>query len=124
MNTPSRMERLMHETTPEVDRLAKEIKTEEGDLENRIRMVMGTVEGRQFILDTVFVRCGVLQTSFVQKDSMASAFNEGRRNVGLETLAEIERFAPDLHLLARREELERRAKVNHSEKPIQEKTNG
>jgi hypothetical protein len=124
MNIPSRMERLMHETTPEVDRRAKEIKTEEGDLENRIRVVMGTVEGRQFILDTVFVRCGVLQTSFVQKDSMASAFNEGRRNVGLETLAEIERFAPDLHLLARREELERRAKVNNSEKSTQEKTNG
>lgn len=124
MNTPSRMDRLMHETTPEVDRRAKEIKTEEGDLENRIRVVMGTVEGRQFILDMVFVRCGVLQISFVQKDSMASAFNEGRRDVGLETLAEIERFAPDLHLLARREELERRAKSNHSEKPIQEKTNG
>ena len=124
MTIPTRIDRLMRDTTPEIDRRANEIKLEDSNLENRIRVVMGTVEGRQFILDTVFVRCCVLQTSFVQKDSMASAFNEGRRNVGLELLAEVEKFAPDLHLLARREELERRAKANNSDKPIQEKTNG
>jgi len=114
----------MHETNPEVERRSKEIKTEEAELERRTRMVMSTEEGRQWVLELVFVRCKVLHTSFVQKDSMASAFNEGRRNVGLEALADIERFAPDLHLLARREELTRQAKVQHSDTTTQEVANG
>lgn len=121
----NRSDRLLRgELAPDVKRQQDEERAEELDMQRRVRTVMGTQEGRQFVLDFVFVRCGVLNSSFVQKDSMASAFNEGRRNVGLEMLAEVEKHAPDLHLLARREELERRQKKVNSVNKTQETSNG
>ena len=105
---------------------AAKLEAEKYDATTRgeINSLMGTVEGRKFILDLIFAKCGVLRASFVQKDSMASAFNEGMRNVGLDLLAMVDRYAPDLFLLARREQLDRIQPVDNLNKPTQEKTNG
>lgn len=93
-------------------------------IRDEINSFMGTTGGRKFILDLIFVKCGVLRASFVQKDSMASAFNEGMRSVGLDLLATVDRYAPDLLLLARREQLDSIKPVDTSVKQTQEKTNG
>lgn len=102
----------------------KEAERYDKTVRSEIQSLMSTVEGRKFILDLIFTKCGVLRASFVQKDSMASAFNEGMRNVGLDLLAMVDRYAPELLLLARREQLDRSQPVENLNKPTQEKTNG
>ena len=98
--------------------------TQARETEKRIRELMGTQTSRAYMLDIIFDRCGVLCASFMQKDSLASAFNEGRRAIGIELLAEVDRHAPDLLLLARREHFDRMQSQMTSAKPTQEKTNG
>ena len=73
----------------------------------RVRILMGTPESRAAMLELIYAKCGVLTISYVQKDSLATAYNDGRRSVGLEFLALIETHAPDLHLLARREHMDK-----------------
>ena len=93
--------------------------------QEQLRALMATVQGRQYSLGVIFEHCGVLQASFVPKDSMAGAFNEGRRSVGLALLAQIDQYAPDLLLVARREQLDRaQPTTTTSAKPTQETTTG
>ena len=66
--------------------------------------VMATPAGRRLLLD--LVTPAMLSSSYVPGDSLATAFNEGRRSVALELLARLDRIAPALLLVARREEVD------------------
>lgn len=66
--------------------------------------VMATPVGRRLLLD--LVTPAMLSSSYVPGDSLATAFNEGRRSVALELLARLDRIAPELLLVARREEID------------------
>lgn len=115
-------------THPEEARAQEQAKRDaekrDHDTAKQVRALMSTPDGRQFMLDLIFERCRVLHASFVQKDSLASAFNEGQRNVGIELLYMIDRHTPELLLVARREQLDRVQPVDTSAKPTQEQTHG
>lgn len=53
-----------------------------------IRWVLSNPKGRRLVW-WVLSLCGVFRASFVPKDSNQTAFNEGRRDVGLRLLLEI-----------------------------------
>lgn len=64
--------------------------------------VMSTAEGRRFV-KRILDAAGVYQTSFVRGESDATAFNEGRRNVGLLILAAIDSADPQSYDLMMQE---------------------
>lgn len=68
-------------TAAEEERLAKEKE------QNDLRWVMSTKQGRRFI-HRLLSKAGIWQSSFNTNNAMM-AFNEGRRNAGLELLSEI-----------------------------------
>lgn len=72
----------------------------------QMRAFMATPAARAFVLRIIFEYCGTLTGSFTG-DKTTCVFNEGRRSIGLRLLAEVDALAPDLLLVARREELER-----------------
>lgn len=60
--------------------------------------VMGDKRGRSFI-SHLLVHTGVLKGSFTQGDPHATAFNEGRRDVGLSLLNQLQAHTPQELLL-------------------------
>jgi hypothetical protein len=72
----------------------------------QMRAFMSTPAARAWVMRLIFEYSGVLAGTFTG-DALSAAFAEGRRSVGLRVLAEVDGLAPDLLLLARREELDR-----------------
>jgi hypothetical protein len=69
-----------------------------------VAMLLSTRPGRRFIwryLET----CGVFRTSFDNSGSV-TAYNEGRREIGLRMLADVNEAAPDQYLVMLRESKE------------------
>jgi hypothetical protein len=58
-----------------------------------IRWVLSNTKGRR-VLWFILSLCGVFRASYVPKDSTQTAFNEGRRDVGLRLLLEIQTANP------------------------------
>lgn len=77
---------------------------------NDLVSVMNTPEGRRFVWQLIG-NAGVFQQSFVA-DATATAFNEGRRSVGLALLARLNDEMPDLYLRAQGEQFEMQRKEN------------
>ena len=63
--------------------------------------LLATREGRRIVWAKL-ERCGVFQTSFTSNGSMVM-FREGRRDVGLQLLADIQAVAPEAFLTMWRE---------------------
>jgi hypothetical protein len=59
------------------------------------RKLMSDSEGRAWMWD-LLTECGVFHSSF-SKDALEIAFAEGRRDIGLRRLAEINRLDPNLY---------------------------
>jgi hypothetical protein len=70
-----------------------------------ITSIMSTAPGRAWLWDTL-ASCHIFVTTFIP-DSNASAFQEGRRSVGLALLADIMQACPDYYIQAMRESNER-----------------
>ena len=71
-----------------------------------IAQLMSTTPGRQWLWDKLS-ECQCFHTTFVTGDALASAFQEGRRSMGLSLLADIMAHCPDQYIQAMRESNER-----------------
>ncbi len=60
------------------------------------RRFMSDPEGRMFMWDLLTL-CGIFHSSF-SIDALRCAFNEGRRDIGLRLLADINQLSPDLYM--------------------------
>jgi hypothetical protein len=60
------------------------------------RRFMSDAEGRMFMWDLLTL-CGIFHSSF-SIDALRCAFNEGRRDIGLRLLADINQLSPDLYM--------------------------
>ncbi len=64
--------------------------------EARIKRLMQTVDFRAFIYDHIFIVCNVMGQS--DTGNSRTFFNEGVRNVGIMTVNELQRVAPQEYL--------------------------
>jgi hypothetical protein len=62
-----------------------------------LQWCLSTAKGRRFILD-VLSDCGAYRRSYVAKDFGETAFNEGRRDIGLYLIQRINEFNPSVSL--------------------------
>ena len=60
------------------------------------RKFMSDPEGRMWMWDLLTL-CGIFHSSF-SMDALRTAFNEGRRDIGLRLLADINQLSPDLYM--------------------------
>jgi hypothetical protein len=60
------------------------------------RRFMSDPEGRMFMWDLLTL-CGIFHSSF-SVDAVRTAFNEGRRDIGLRLLADINQLSPELYI--------------------------
>ena len=72
---------------------------------NDLRAVLSSVSGRRFIW-RLLERGGVFRSSFNAESDSYTAFNEGRRNLGLLVLNDILETDPDAFTLMQRESVE------------------
>lgn len=68
---------------------------------NDLRVVLATVQGRRFVWRYLTV-CGIFQTS-VGQEPHQTYYNEGKREVGLRFLDDINESDPDAYLLMLKE---------------------
>lgn len=71
-------------------------KQREEELED-LKVVVSTPAGKRFVWKYLEF-CGVFRLSFDSNDSHVSAFNEGRRNVGLALLSDMSEGSPEILL--------------------------
>lgn len=78
------------------------------DMQRRdvIVSLMSTAPGRQWLWN-LLASTRMFHTTHTPGDPLASAFSEGRRSVGLDLLADIMAYTPDLYIQAMRESHER-----------------
>jgi hypothetical protein len=62
-------------------------------LEDDVRQVMATANGRRFVWELVDTLCGTFAGSFAGEPH-ATSFNEGRRSVGLAVMQQVQRLSP------------------------------
>lgn len=82
----------------EWDRQDRKLREDENSREDEEHIVwlMSSTKGRRFLW-RLLARAGVFHSSF-NTNAMTMAFNEGRRNQGLELLNRINTFAPDQYM--------------------------
>jgi hypothetical protein len=80
-----------------------------------LRAVMGTAHGRRLVW-RLLVQAGLYSSSYAA-DALATAFNEGRRSVGLALMAEAQRVTTDLYVAMVREQLNVDLQQAHAPKP-------
>ncbi len=85
-----------------------------------LHAVMKTPNGRRFVW-RLMTQAGVLAASYAA-DPTATAFNEGRRSIGLNLMREIQRVCPDLYVASLREDLQ--AKEEAKAPPVPDETAG
>lgn len=71
----------------------KAAKVAQQQADESVRWLMADEKGRRFVRDQI-TRAGIYQTSMAGTPEM-TAFNEGRRNMGLMLLADVVRLAPE-----------------------------
>jgi hypothetical protein len=64
--------------------------------------VLSTVQGRRYLWG-LLADCGVFRLSYVPGASHQTEFNEGRRSIGLKTMAEIHAVDPALYVVMAQE---------------------
>lgn len=69
-------------------------------------MLLSTRPGRRFVW-SLMADCGIFRSSFDNSGSV-TAFNEGRREIGLRVLADVNEAAPEQYLVMLRESQEGR----------------
>lgn len=74
-----------------------------------IRWVLSNVKGRRVIW-SILSMCRIFRESYVVKDANHTAFNEGRRDVGLRLLADIQTANPKAYSQMEDEKLAERGK--------------
>lgn len=74
-----------------------------------IRWVLSHVKGRRFIW-RLLSWCGAFRASYVPKDSTQTAFNEGKRDVGLRLLLDVSHANPKAYSQMEDEVLAREGK--------------
>lgn len=72
---------------------------------NDLKSVLSTPAGRRFVWRQL-AEAGVFRTSFVPLASDSTAYNEGRRSLGIALLAEITTETPHSYLLMQQEEID------------------
>jgi len=80
----------------QVGRRQKRKKLWQMQKQSALRSLMGVPEGRMWMWD-LLGQCGVFHLSF-SSDALVMAFNEGKRGVGNQLLAEINRTTPELYM--------------------------
>lgn len=73
---------------------------------NDLIAVMSTAHGRRHVRRQIVEVCGLYRSSYLGSPTGRGSdpvFLEGNRNVGLQLLAEVRQYCPDLWLLAERE---------------------
>jgi hypothetical protein len=63
-----------------------------------MRVLLSTVSGRRFLWG-LLGRCGVFRETFAGSDFCTTAFNEGRRNIGLALLSDVNEADPEKYLV-------------------------
>ena len=86
-------------------RLATETKTE------HTKQVLATKAGRH-VLWEVLTLCGIYRTSYDGNETR-TIYNEGRRSVGLELLAEINAVQPHAHVQMLQDAIARDEEISH-----------
>ena len=87
--------------TKHIRRAAKAAKLAEADRRTVVFTLMSSPGGRAWMHDRL-VRCHIFETSY-NDISNRMAFAEGERNVGVQDLIDIMRFAPDQYIQMMRE---------------------
>jgi hypothetical protein len=77
-------------------REAKAAKARQAQDDSVVQVLMGSVAGRAWAHD-VLEDCGVFRTTFTG-EALQSAFNEGKRNVGLRLLSSIMQACPQAYV--------------------------
>jgi hypothetical protein len=88
-----------------------------------ILSIMSTMPGRAWLWDRLS-ETSIFHTTHVTGDALASAFQEGRRSVGLSLLADIMAYCPDQYIQAMREANERYHSHNASASPADAERRG
>ena len=91
--------------TRDIRRAEREARHAEEERHGFILNIMSNQAGRNYICD-LLLRCHVFSSSF-SSDAFATAFSEGERNIGLQILADVTRFAPDQYIQMMRERNDR-----------------
>ena len=91
----------------DIRRREKEAKIATAQRAQVVHQIMSTVQGREWMWHTL-AECGVFRQTFVP-DAAMTAFNEGKRAIGLALLADIMTTCPDQYINAQRESNERHA---------------
>lgn len=74
--------------------LAEKRKLQREQDDQDLRVVMSTPGGRRFVR-RVLALCGTYRLSFAGEQTHSTAFNEGKRSIGNQLLAEVEAVSPD-----------------------------
>lgn len=86
----------------QVDKRKRDTGRRRKQAEEVIKHLMSTPGGRAWIWEKLTL-AHIFTTSFTPGDPMATAFAEGERNFGLRLLADVMKAAPDLYLVAMKE---------------------
>ena len=81
-----------------------------------IREIMSTTTGRMWMWDHL-AECSIFHQTFTS-DPLTTAFNEGRRSIGLSVMADILRTCPDQYITAMRESHDRDTLIEQRSGPI------
>ena len=100
-----------------IRRKEKAAKLAEANRHATITNLMSTSFGREWMWD-ILTSCGVFSTTLVVGAPDASAFNEGRRSVGLQLITDIMTSCPDQYIQAQRESNERSSLDERRSSPV------
>lgn len=87
--------------TPSVKKRKSKAELEQQRLDEDVRAVLSTYQGRSFIW-SVLEQAGIYRTTFCEEPTI-SAFNEGMRQMGLLTISRIDAVDPNAYAKMRRE---------------------
>lgn len=91
----------------DIRRREKAARITERQREDVTRELMSTTAGREFVWN-ILSECSIFSSTFTG-DALTTAFNEGRRSIGLAWMATILQACPDQYIQAQRESNERNA---------------
>ncbi len=105
-----------------VQRKARAAKTRDGQLDEAFRKMMGDAGGRALMWERLG-NAGVFRTSFAASPEL-TAFNEGRRDLGLQDLSRIMRLCPEQFTRMQAEALSRDQAASDAAQPKKDDDDG
>lgn len=90
-------------------------------LEGDLRAVMSMPQGRRFVWWLIDAVGGTFSPSYAE-DGLNTAYNEGRRAVGIGLMTEVQRVVPESYLTMLREAVELQVKRDKAEDEDEEPT--